>query len=98
MTVETISRQTAQLFHMKLAMRAAEQKSGGTYLGAYHSIFSISQIASPLLGTWIYSAAGGHALWLICGAFSALAVMMLWAFGLGREPQTLVTSLKEAQK
>lgn len=83
---------------MKLAMRAAEQKSGGTYLGAYHSIFSISQIASPLLGTWIYSALGGNALWLICGGLSILAATILWMFDLGREPATLLVSLEKARK
>lgn len=81
---------------MKLAMRAAEQKSGGTYLGAYHSIFSISQIVSPLLGTWIYATLGGHALWLVCGGLSVLAVTILWMFDLGREPGPLFVSLKKA--
>lgn len=74
---------------MKRAMDIAEQKSGGTYLGAYHSIFSISQIVSPLLGTWIYSEFGGHALWLICGGLSILAVMILWIFDLGRAPSSI---------
>lgn len=83
---------------MKLAMRTAEHKSGGTYLGLYHSIFSISQIVSPLAGTWIYATLGGPALWLICGGLSILAAMILWAFDLGREPAIPFTSLEKAQK
>lgn len=83
---------------MKLAMRAAEHKSGGTYLGVYHSIFSISQIVSPLAGTWIYAALGGHVLWLVCGGLSIVGAMILWAFDLGRAPATHFTSLEKAQK
>jgi predicted MFS family arabinose efflux permease len=83
---------------MKLAMRAAEHTSGGTYLGAYHSIFSISQIVSPLIGTWIYATQGGHVLWLICGGLSILAAVILWASDLGRAPATRFTSLEKAQK
>lgn len=83
---------------MKLAMRAAEHTSGGTYLGAYHSIFSISQIVSPLIGTWIYATLGGHVLWLICGGLSILAATILRVFDLGRAPALHLTSLEKAQK
>lgn len=59
----------------KTAMRAAEQTSGGPYLGARHSVSSTSQIVSPLLGNRIYSALGGPALWLICGGLSILVFL-----------------------
>lgn len=109
MTAAATSFKARQPFHLprpvywmsarsKTAPGAAEQKSGGTYLGAYHSIFSISQIASPLLGAWIYSALGGHVLWLICGGLSLLAVAILWIFGLGREPAPLFISPERASK
>ncbi len=83
---------------MKLAMRAAEHQAGGTYLGAYHAIFSISQVVSPLIGTWIYSTLGGHVLWLICGGLSIIAATLLWSFDLGREAAPRFTSLEKAQK
>lgn len=83
---------------MKLAMRAAEHQAGGTYLGAYHAIFSISQVVSPLIGTLIYSTLGGHALWLICGGLSIAAAAILWSFDLGREAAPRFTSLEKAQK
>lgn len=83
---------------MKLAMRAAEHKSGSIYLGAYHSIFSMSQIVSPLIGTWIYPTQGGRVLWLICGGISIFAATILWAFDLGRAPAPHLTSLEKAQK
>jgi predicted MFS family arabinose efflux permease len=83
---------------MKLAMRAAEHTSGGTYLGAYHAIFSISQIISPLIGTWIYATQGGHVLWLICGGLSIFAATILRASDLGRAPAARFTSLEKVQK
>ncbi len=69
---------------MKLVMQRAEQAAGGAYLGIYHSIFSISQIVSPVLGAAIYSAMGGRALWIICGGLGALAIAVLRIFDLGR--------------
>lgn len=83
---------------MKLAMSAADKQSGGTYLGAYHSIFSISQIASPLLGSSIYAAFGADLLWLICGGIAALAVAILWTFNLGRAPSPVFVSLERPRK
>lgn len=70
---------------MKLVMHRAARGSGGTYLGFYHSIFSVSHILSPLIGTFLYSALGGDALWLIAGGLGILAVLILRTFALGRE-------------
>lgn len=82
---------------MKLVMQRAEQTSGGTYLGFYHSIFSISQIVSPLLGTAIYSTLGGQSLWIICGCLGVLSIAVMRIFDLGR-PNECARQAGEFQK
>ena len=74
---------------MKLVMQRAALGASGTYLGAYHSIFSISHIVSPVIGTLLYSALGGDVLWLISGGLGILAVIIVMLFALGREAPSL---------
>lgn len=70
---------------MKLVMQRAVQGAGGTYLGIYHSIFSLSQIVSPLIGTALYAALGGDALWFIIAGLGILALVVLQNFAPGRD-------------
>lgn len=50
-----------------IASRAGPQ-SMGRYMGLFSFAFSLSMIAGPMIGTWVYGKYGPAALWIGCGA------------------------------
>jgi len=64
---------------LSLAGSRAAASATGRYLGAYAFCFSLSLVLAPVIGTRVYEAYGGLALWLGIGA---LGPILWWLFRL----------------
>ena len=68
----------AMPFSSSWASRRAGEARQGQYMALYGMAYSLTNIASPMLGTQIIGAFGFSALWLTLGALSAVAVVGYW--------------------
>ncbi len=58
----------------------APARSVGAYMGAYTSVFSLSLITGPILGSWVYENLGSNWLWggcLLAGGLSMASIAYL---------------------
>lgn len=60
-----------------LALRFANPKATGLYLGIFQSILSLALIFAPIGGSILYSYQQSYFLWLICGI---IPLLMIWGF------------------
>lgn len=65
-------------FANAFAMERSNEKNRGTYMGWYSMAFSLSMIASPVVGMQIAEHYGFSLLWILLGIFSTLAAACYW--------------------
>ncbi len=56
----------------------ADENSRGEYMGLYASMFSLSFIFAPIIGTWLAENYGFDTLWYVTGGLSLLAAFGIW--------------------
>lgn len=57
----------------------APDHARGRYNGAYGMTFALALVLAPVLGGWIYEAAGQRTLWTCCGVLGGVAAMLFWS-------------------
>ena len=65
-------------FANAFAMERSNETNRGNYMGWYSMAFSISLIASPVVGLQIAEQYGFNTLWIGLGVFSALCAVGYW--------------------
>ena len=67
----------------------------GSYMGIYTASFSLCSLLAPLLGTWVYDAFGGRALWVggfVFGGISAILYLRVKPANLQARAQPVVSA------
>ncbi|UJB32110.1 MFS transporter [Chromobacterium sp. Beijing] len=59
-----------------LVMHRSEGRLRGRYLGLYNAVWQGRTLFAPALGTWLYGAVGGIALWWLCAAAVCLSALI----------------------
>jgi predicted MFS family arabinose efflux permease len=86
--VWTFGEMLSMPFLETVAAARGDARSRGSYLGAYHTAYSLAFASAPLVGAWVYQRQGAVVLFGGCGVVGAALFVGLSALSprLGRAP------------
>ncbi|AXT45280.1 MULTISPECIES: MFS transporter [Chromobacterium] len=76
MTTLTLGELLVSPCYTMLVMHRSEGRLRGRYLGLYNAVWQGRTLFAPALGTWLYGAVGGVALWWMCAAAVCLSALI----------------------